>query len=135
MKILIKKLSDEEFEDLLDSVENGEMENGSGNDGGSSIDMDFGDGNDENNDSTPSVDKVETNKIELSDNQKKQLENAIKKQEKFLNDEITKKKVTKKEKKEIRDYKKYIIPFFEKGYTITDMFRIKNMARHFVSSK
>ena len=46
-----------------------------------------------------------------------------------------KKRITKKEKKEIRDYKKVIIPFFEKGYTITDMFRIKNMARHTVSSK
>ena len=46
-----------------------------------------------------------------------------------------KKRINKKEKKEIRDYKKYIIPFFEKGYTITDMFRIKNMARHTVSSK
>ena len=41
----------------------------------------------------------------------------------------------KKEKKEIRDYKKFIVPFFEKGYTITDMFRIKNLARHTVSSK
>jgi hypothetical protein len=48
---------------------------------------------------------------------------------------MKKKKATKKEKKEIRDYKKFIIPFFEKGYTITDMFRIKNMARHTVSSK
>ena len=48
---------------------------------------------------------------------------------------MKKKKATKKEKKEIRDYKKFIIPFFDKGYTITDMFRIKNMARHMVSSK
>jgi len=58
---------------------------------------------------------------------------------------MTKKKPTKRllkwieenkaRKKEIRDYKKFIVPFFEKGYTITDMFRIKNMARHFVSSK
>ena len=46
-----------------------------------------------------------------------------------------KKRITKKEKKEVRDYKKFIIPFFDKGYTITDMFRIKNMARHMVSSK
>ena len=46
-----------------------------------------------------------------------------------------KKRITKKEKKELRDYKKFIIPFFEKGYSITDMFRIKNMARHMVSSK
>ena len=48
---------------------------------------------------------------------------------------MKKKKATKKEKKELRDYKKFIIPFFEKGYTITDMFRIKNLARHTVSSK
>ena len=48
---------------------------------------------------------------------------------------MKRKKATKKEKKEIRDYKKFIIPFFEKGYTITDMFRIKNQARHMVSSK
>ena len=43
-----------------------------------------------------------------------------------------KKRINKKEKKELKDYKKYIIPFFEKGYTITDMFRIKNMAGHIV---
>ena len=48
---------------------------------------------------------------------------------------MKRKKATKKEKKEIRDYKKFIIPFFDKGYTITDMFRIKNLARHMVSSK
>ena len=48
---------------------------------------------------------------------------------------MKRKKATKKEKKEVRDYKKFIIPFFDKGYTITDMFRIKNMARHMVSSK
>ena len=46
-----------------------------------------------------------------------------------------KKRITKKVKKEIKDYKKFIVPFFDKGYTITDMFRIKNMARHFVSNK
>ena len=48
---------------------------------------------------------------------------------------MKKKKATKKDKKELRDYKKFIIPFFEKGYSITDMFRIKNQARHMVSSK
>ena len=46
-----------------------------------------------------------------------------------------KKRITKKVKKEIKDYKKFIVPFFDKGYTITDMFRIKNQARHMVSSK
>ena len=48
---------------------------------------------------------------------------------------MKKKKATKKEKKELKDYKKFIIPFFEKGYTITDMFRIKNMARHILIGK
>ena len=124
-------MSDEEFDDLLDSVENGEMENGSGNDGGSSIDMDFGGGNDggssidmdfgggndENNDSTPSVGKVETDKIELSDNQKKQLKNAIKKQEKFLNDEITKKKVSKKDKANLDAVEKSGMEYREVGET------------------
>ena len=55
-----------------------------------------------------------------------------------MNGEIkmkAKKRITKKVKKELRDYKKFIVPFFDKGYTITDMFRIKNQARHFVSSK
>ena len=52
-----------------------------------------------------------------------------------MNGEIkmkAKKRITKKVKKELRDYKKFIVPFFDKGYTITDMFRIKNQARHFV---
>ena len=46
---------------------------------------------------------------------------------------MKKKKATKKDKKELRDYNKYIVPFFKKGYSITDMFRIKNMARHTVT--
>ena len=55
--------------------------------------------------------------------------------QKMKDKKTSKHKATKKEKKDVRDYKKFIVPFFDKGYTITDMFRIKNMARHMVSSK
>ena len=100
------EMSYEEFKDLLDSIKNGEMKDG-GNDGGNSdektIDVTCSDGDkyeapsgNSNDKNTSSPDK--TKKVELSDSQKKQLENAIKKQEKFLNDNITKKMVSKKDK-------------------------------------
>ena len=122
-------MSDEEFDDLLDSVENGEMENGSGN--GTTINIDFeddttdtnssssemGNGNSNSTDSTTNVSEDKTNKIELSDNQKKQLENAIKKQEKFLNDEITKKKVSKKDKASLDAVEKSGMEYREVGET------------------
>ena len=109
-------MSDEEFDDLLDSVENSEMENGSGGNG-TTIDMGFEDSNDENSNSTSNVSEDKTNKIELSDNQKKQLENAIKKQEKFLNDEITKKKVSKKDKANLDAVEKSGMEYREVGET------------------
>ena len=68
-----KELSDEEFERLKDAMSSGDVKQGHSN------------GSD----------------IQLSDNQKKQLENAIRKQEKFMNGDIQKKKVTKKESKEL----------------------------------
>ena len=123
-------MSDDEFDDLLDSVENGEMENG-GDGNGTTIDMGFEDSsdesgvassngletNDENSNSTSNVSEDKTNKIELSDNQKKQLENAIKKQEKFLNDEITKKKVSKKDKASLDAVEKSGMEYREVGET------------------
>ena len=69
-----KTLSDEEFEGLKKSVEGGDVKRG----------------------------HSQGSEIELSDNQKKQLENAIKKQEKFMNGDIQKKKVTKKDSKELK---------------------------------
>ena len=58
-------MSDEKFEDLLDSIENGEMENGSGNDGGSTINIDFEDSNDKNNNSlTANIFQLNDKKIE-----------------------------------------------------------------------
>jgi nitric oxide reductase activation protein len=54
----------------------------------------------ESSDSGTDVGK-ETKKIELTDSQKKTLENAIKKQKKFMDDDIQKKKLSKKDKSAI----------------------------------
>ena len=69
-----KILSDEEFEGLKEAMESGDVKRGHSN----------------------------GSEIELSDSQKKQLENAIKKQEKFMNGDIQKKKVTKSDSKELK---------------------------------
>ena len=69
-----KTLCDEESERLKDAMSEGDVKQGHSN------------GSD----------------IQLTDNQKKQLENAIRKQEKFLSGNIQKKKVSKKESQELR---------------------------------
>ena len=70
-----KTVTDEELQDMID---NGSLEEGSDSDS----------------------DK-DTQLVELTDNQKKMLDNAIKKQEKFLNGDIQKKRVTKKDLKSL----------------------------------
>ena len=65
-------------EELQEAIDNGSLEEGSDSDS----------------------DK-DTQLVELSDNQKKMLDNAIKKQEKFLNGDIQKKRVTKKDLKSL----------------------------------
>ena len=69
-----KTLSDEEFDTLKEAMSEGEVTRGHSK------------GSD----------------IELTPNQKKQLENAIKKQEKFMNGDIQKKKVSKKEASQLK---------------------------------
>ena len=88
-----REITDTEFESLLDSIENGEPEESKS--GGSAVD-------------TSEVDLPESTKKEsnskpssmntLSDSQKKQLENAIKKQKKFMDGDIQKNKLSKKDK-------------------------------------
>lgn len=73
-------ISDEDFQDLLDALESGEMKS--------------------QPKPEPKVEKVQetpTDKNLLSPHQKKQLENAIKKQKDFMNGKTSKKNVTKKE--------------------------------------
>ena len=91
-------LSDEEFKDLLDSVENPEMDSGNSASGGKSIDVDLPMSGKPSN--KIDVGK-ETKKVELTERQKKQLEKAIEKQKKFMNGDVAKKKVTKKDAREL----------------------------------
>ena len=70
-----KTVTDEELQDMID---NGSLEEGSDTD-----------------------ESKDTQLVELTDNQKKMLDNAIKKQEKFLNGDIQKKRVTKKDLKSL----------------------------------
>ena len=69
-----KTLSDEEFEGLKEAMSKGDVKRGHSN----------------------------GSEVELTARQKKQLENAIDKQKKFMNGDITKKKVTKKDSRELK---------------------------------
>jgi len=100
-----REITDDEFEDLLDSIENGGTESSDGNEGGESVsvdmDTDSEGGSSDSNDESENVPVSEQSKVLLSDSQKKTLENAIKKQKKFMDEEITKKKLSKKDKEAI----------------------------------
>ena len=105
-----REITDEEFSDLLDSIENGEMGEGNGSGSGVSVDMggsedsdssvDGGTSNDKPSDGGTDVGKKKS-EVTLSDSQKKSLENAIKKQKKFMDGDIQKKKLSKKDKSAI----------------------------------
>ena len=93
-------LSDEEFENMLDAIENNTpIESGSG--GGKSISVELPSAplttpeeNLSNDDGSESV--------ELSDRQKKMLENAFKKQEKFLDGDVQKTLLSKKDSQDVK---------------------------------
>ena len=107
-----REITEEEFNDLLDSIESGETKEGEGNvsvnvDGSEDSDGTVGGGttdgktsDDKTSDGGTEVGKKKS-EITLSDAQKKQLENAIKKQKKFMDEEIQKKKLSKKDKSAI----------------------------------
>jgi hypothetical protein len=110
-----REISDNEFEELLDSIENGETKEGDGSGGGESIDLDLDSDGDSSSSSadgesgngsptngeTENIPVSETSKVLLSDSQKKTLENAIKKQKKFMDEGVQKKKLSKKDKSSI----------------------------------
>jgi hypothetical protein len=97
-----REISDNEFEELLDSIENGETKEGEGSGGGESIDLDLDeDSSSSSNVESENVPVSETSKVLLSDSQKKTLENAIKKQKKFMDEDVQKKKLSKKDKSSI----------------------------------
>jgi|TARA_Y100000031_G_scaffold2407_1_gene2932 hypothetical protein len=96
-----REITDDEFDDLLKSIENNVMgsEGDSTESGGKSIDVDLPMSGKPSN--KIDVGK-ETKKVELSDRQKKQLEKAIEKQKKFMEGDVPKKKVTKKDARELK---------------------------------
>jgi len=90
-----REITDTEFESLLESIESGE-EKDSPSDGGSAVDVDVPESSDKS-EGSPTPD----NKVLLSEAQKKTLENAIKKQKKFMDGDIQKNKLSKKDKQAI----------------------------------
>jgi|TARA_R110001592_G_scaffold37644_4_gene125384 hypothetical protein len=88
-------ISDEQFESLLESIENGEM--GDSDESGNGVGVNVDGKGEKPSDTDTSNESQDL----LSPQQKKQLENAIKKQNKFMDGEVTKKNVTKKEKKDL----------------------------------
>ena len=113
-----REITDEEFDDLLDSIENGETKEGEGSGSGVSVDMGDSESSDSSDssvdggtsDGKTSDDKTsdggtdvgkKKSEVTLSDAQKKSLENAIKKQKKFMEEDIQKKKLSKKDKSAI----------------------------------
>jgi len=90
-------MSDEDFQDLLDGIESGEMKS--------------------QPKPQPKEEPVETptDKDLLSPQQKKQLENAIKKQKEFMDGKTTKKNVTKKELQELETIESSGMSYVEVG--------------------
>ena len=89
-------MSDEDFDSLLDSIENGDEEDGSGSGGGKSVEAPAGmGGNGSMNDdgSTP---------VELSDRQKELLKKAFEKQKDFIDGDVQKTKMSKKDNNSIK---------------------------------
>ena len=106
-------MSDEEFKDLLDSVETPEMGGSPEKGGGKSIDLPM---------SGKPSNKIdvgkETLKVELTDNQKKQLKKAIEKQKKFMEGDVPKKKVTKKDARELKTIEESGMSYVDVGKDI-----------------
>tara|TARA_B100001123_G_scaffold321271_1_gene360313 strand:- start:1266 stop:3443 length:2178 start_codon:yes stop_codon:yes gene_type:complete len=97
-------LSDEQFQELLDSIENGEMESSSdgSSSGGSSIKLP----SDVSSNSIPPSENMSNDDgsepIELSDRQKSQLKKALKKQSDFIDGNIKKGKLSKKDMSDVK---------------------------------
>jgi len=95
-------ITDEQFQDLLDSLESGEMKS-----------------QPKPEPKEEEVQETSTDKNSLSPRQKKQLENAIKKQKDFMNGKTSKKNVTKKELQELQTIESSGMSYVEVGDGLT----------------
>ena len=95
-------ITDEQFQDLLDSLESGEMKS-----------------QPKPKSKEEEVQETSTDKNLLSPRQKKQLENAIKKQKDFMNGKTSKKNVTKKELQDLQTIESSGMSYVEVGDGLT----------------
>ena len=148
-----KELSDSEFKDLLESIEKGEMADGDGSGNGIDIDMgdsestdsaDSGTSDGEPTDGGTDVGKKKS-EVTLTDAQKKSLKKAIDKQKKFMDGDINKKKVSKKDKAsldaveaagmEYREVGKDLLDFYTGKKTPTKVIVVKNFNKELINSE
>ena len=112
------EITDDEFDSLIDSIEN--PEKGSGESGGKSINVDLPMSG-ESSGGGIDVGK-ETKKVELSERQKKILEKAIEKQKKFMEGELPKKKVTKKVMDDLKTVEESGMGYHDVGKDLKDKY-------------
>ncbi|MBC8428295.1 VWA domain-containing protein [bacterium] len=133
-----REMTDDEFEDLLDAVENGDVEfseeesensvsvpmdsDEESDESSSSEDGDESSSSEDGDESSSSESESGTKKSEvtLTDSQKKSLETAIKKQKKFMDGDIQKKKVSKKDKASIDAVENSGMSYKEVGNDLKD---------------
>ena len=117
-------LSDDEFDSLIDSIENGEADSGDSSEGGKSIELPMDSESAGNSSGGTDVGK-ETKKVELSERQKRLLEKAIEKQKKFMDGDIAKKKVTKKVMTDLKTVEESGMSYADVGKDLKDRYTLK----------
>ena len=120
-------LSDDEFDSLIDSIENGEVSDTtdhSTNSGGKSIELPTSGKSNGNSSGGTDVGK-ESKKVELSERQKRLLEKAIEKQKKFMDGDISKKKVTKKVMTDLKTVEESGMSYADVGKDLKDRYTLK----------
>jgi hypothetical protein len=117
-------LSDDEFDSLIDSIENGEADSGDSSEGGKSIELPMDSEAAGNSSGGTDVGK-ETKKVELSERQKRLLEKAIEKQKKFMDGDIAKKKVTKKVMTDLKTVEESGMSYADVGKDLKDRYTLK----------
>jgi len=117
-----RKITDDEFDSLLESIENNVKSNGSPEKGGGeSIEIDLPMSGESPDSGGTDVGK-ETKKVELSEAQKKSLEKAIDKQKKFMDGDISKKKVTQKVMNDLQTVEESGMSYHDVGKDLKDKY-------------
>jgi len=118
-----RKITDDEFDDLLNSIENNVMGGSdSSESGGKSIEVDLPMSGEATDNSSGVDTGKETKKVELSDRQKKMLEKAIQKQKKFMDGDIAKKKITKKVMDDLKTVEESGMGYHDVGKDLKDKY-------------